>query len=172
MTLHFAHFLSKGHHMNTIRKSILIGMTVLGLGATSLSAQAHQGSHGEAATGEQRHAQWAEKAAARHQKLHDALKLTASQEAAWNTYLAARKPAQRGQRPDRAAWKAMPAPQRMEQRIALAKERTAAMETRLAALNSFYAVLTPEQKKVFDESAMQGGGHRRGHHMQHHRMGA
>jgi Spy/CpxP family protein refolding chaperone len=43
------------------------------------------------------------------------------------------------------------------------------MEQRLGALNSFYAVLTPEQKKTFDEKAarFQGrfgghGGHRGG----------
>jgi periplasmic protein CpxP/Spy len=158
--------------MNTIRKSILIGMTVLGLGATTLAAQAHEGSHGDAASTAQRHAQWAEKAAARQQKLHDALKLTAAQESAWNSYVAARKPAahgERGQRPDRAAWKAMPAPQRMEHRLAMHKQRTAAMEARLASLNTFYAVLTPEQKKVFDESSQRRGGH---HHMKHHRMGA
>jgi len=156
--------------MNTIRKSIIIGMTVLGLGATTLAAQAHEGRHGDAAGAQQRHAQWAEKAAIRQQKLHDALKLTAAQESAWNSYIAARKPqGERGQRPDRAAWKAMPAPQRLEQRIAMNKQRTEAMEARLASLNTFYAVLTPEQKKVFDDSSARRGGH---HRMKHHRMGA
>ena len=53
----------------------------------------------------------------------------------------------------------MPAPARMEQHIAMAKQRVAAMETRLAALKAFYAVLTPEQKKTFDASSM----HQRGH---------
>lgn len=158
--------------MNTIRKSIIIGMTVLGLGATTLAAQAHEGRHGDAAGGQQRHAQWAEKAAARQQKLHDALKLTPAQESAWNSYVAARKPAaqgERGQRPDRAAWKAMPAPQRLEQRIAMQKRRTEAMEARLASLTAFYAVLTPEQQKVFDESSARRGGH---HRMKHQRLGA
>jgi Spy/CpxP family protein refolding chaperone len=37
--------------------------------------------------------------------------------------------------------------------LARQKERTAMMEQRVAALNSFYSVLSPEQKKVFDEKA-------------------
>jgi Spy/CpxP family protein refolding chaperone len=43
------------------------------------------------------------------------------------------------------------------------------MEARLAALQPFYASLTPEQKKVFDAQRGQRRGHgHRGHHgMQH-----
>jgi Spy/CpxP family protein refolding chaperone len=33
------------------------------------------------------------------------------------------------------------------------KARTASMEQRLAALNTFYSVLSPDQKKVFDDKA-------------------
>jgi Spy/CpxP family protein refolding chaperone len=53
----------------------------------------------------------------------------------------------------------------MEKRIAMQKQRIGAMESRLAALNTFYAQLTPEQKKLFDEHAQRRGGHRghRGH---------
>jgi Spy/CpxP family protein refolding chaperone len=39
------------------------------------------------------------------------------------------------------------------------KARTAAMEQRLAALNSFYSVLSPDQKKVFDEKAARMQSH-------------
>lgn len=159
--------------MNTIRKQLLIGLTVLGLGAGAVHAQtpapAPEGRHGHAVSAEQRAAHWAqraERAALRQQKLHDALKLSGSQEAAWSTYQAAVAPKARGERPDRAGWKAMPAPARMEQRLAMAKQRVAAMETRLAALNRFYAVLTPEQQKVFDAHGGQHGGK---HRMRHHR---
>ena len=177
--------------MNSVRKSILIGMTVLGLGAAPFAARAQAqaqsvapeaGRHTSAASAQQRaeqHAEqhrakraaWAAKAAARDQKLHDALKLTPAQEGAWSAWLAARKPAarpERGAAPDRASWKALPAPQRMERQLARAKQRTAAMEARLAALTSFYGVLTPEQQKVFDASATQRGGrHHRMHRMHH-----
>jgi Spy/CpxP family protein refolding chaperone len=43
--------------------------------------------------------------------------------------------------------------------LAMQKARTAAMEQRVAAMNSFYSVLSPEQKKVFDEKTAR---------MQHH----
>jgi periplasmic protein CpxP/Spy len=44
----------------------------------------------------------------------------------------------------------------------MSKQHTAMMEERLGALKAFYAVLTPEQQKVFDTNAMRGG--HRGHH--------
>jgi hypothetical protein len=60
--------------------------------------------------------------------------------------------------------------------IELQKQRTSFMEQRLGAVNSFYAVLTPEQKKVFDMKAArlqarmgEHGG--RGGHGGHGRMG-
>lgn len=158
--------------MNTIRKNIsrniLVALAVAGMGGAALAADAPQGRHGHAAGQEQMHARWAERAAAQQAKLHALLKLTPSQEAAWASYTAATRPGERGQRPDRAAMAAMPAPARMEQHIAMAKQRVAMMESRLAALKAFYAVLTPEQKKLFDENSMHAGGHG----MQHGAPGA
>ena len=71
----------------------------------------------------------------------------------------------RAARPDRAQLASLSAPQRLQMRIERQKQRTARMEARLSALNSFYSVLTPEQRKVFDEQAKQrrGGRHHRGH---------
>jgi periplasmic protein CpxP/Spy len=152
--------------MNTLYKSILIGLTVLGMGATTLSAQAEEARAGQ----RENHAKWGERAAEHQQKLREQLKLTPSQEAAWSTYTAAIKPAapgERGEHGKRAHWKALPAPERMEKRIDMAKRHVAMMETRLAALNTFYAVLTPEQKKVFDANSMRHGAR----HMRHHSMG-
>jgi Spy/CpxP family protein refolding chaperone len=42
------------------------------------------------------------------------------------------------------------------------------MEQHLQALNTFYATLTPEQKKVFDQHAMQAMGGKHGGHRGHH----
>ncbi len=145
--------------MNTLRKSIIIGMAVLGLGSTTLAVQAHEGA-GHAAKHGQMQAKWGERMAKREQKLHAALKLTAGQEAAWSTYTAAIKPAPRADRGERGAWKALPAPERMAKRLDMAKQHVAKMESRLAATNAFYAALTPEQKKLFDENSTQRGGHR------------
>jgi protein CpxP len=148
--------------MNTLHKSIIIGLTVLGLGATTLSAQAENNGAGQ----HQRHAQWGERAAAHQQKLHDQLQLTPSQNAAWATYTAAIKPAPRGERGARGQWQSLPAPERMAKRIDMAKQHLAQMETRLAALNVFYETLTPEQKKLFDANSKGHGGR----HMRHHKM--
>ena len=151
--------------MNTIRKSIIIGLAALSLGATSFAAE----TTGAKPERQQMHAKWGERAAAHQKQLHDLLKLTPSQESAWGTFVAATKPAmrgERGERGERADWKAMPAPERMQKRIDMAKQHVAMMETHLAALNTFYAVLTPEQKKVFDANSMHGG--RGGHGMKHH----
>jgi protein CpxP len=155
--------------MNTLRKHVLIALTVLGMGSAAFAVQAQtaapEGRYGHAATQEQRMAKWGEHFAKRQAKLHDALQLTAAQEPAWAAYQAAIKPTAMGMHGDRAAWASMPAPARMEKMIAMAKQHTAAMESHLAALNTFYAQLTPAQKKVFDENTRGGRGHHRGGHM-------
>lgn len=155
--------------MNTLRKSFIVGMTIIGLNS-AFAVQAQE------TTAPQRHAyaatkfdpaKRAEHIAQRQQKLHDALKLTPTQETAWNTYIEAVKPQTPIGRPDRVDFKSLPAPERMEKRLALQKERLAKQEARLAALKTFYAVLTPEQQKTFDEAtARQGRHHGKRHHLQ------
>ncbi len=152
--------------MTSIRKSILIGLTVLGLGASSFTVQAHEA---DKQSRQQMHAKWGERVAMHQKKLHDALMLTPSQEAAWATYTSAAKPAPRAERGQRGDWKTMSTPQRMEQRIAMAKQRVGMMENRLAALNTFYAVLTPEQKLAFDANSKGQRGH--GAHRRHGMQG-
>lgn len=176
--------------MNTLRKQILVAFAAVGfagaaLAQTAATAPVQEGRHGHAVTAEQRaahhaerqakraafQAKRAERQAARAAKLRADLKLTAQQEPAFSAFLAAGKPAQRPQGQgagkaggERGQFAALPAPQRMERMIERQKQRTARMEARLAALNNFYAVLTPEQKKVFDSQAMRGGfGKHRGH---------
>ncbi|QYF94793.1 Spy/CpxP family protein refolding chaperone [Massilia sp. PAMC28688] len=164
--------------MNTIRKSIVIGLTVLGLAGSTFAVQAQDKSAVAAAQAEgkghghqhghkhgHKHGNWAERQAQRAQKLHDALKLTPAQEGAWASYSAAIKPQARPERGQKGAWQAMSAPERMEKRLARARMKVEKMEARLAATASFYATLSPEQKKVFDENSMRRGGHR--HHMKH-----
>lgn len=163
--------------MNTLRKQILVAFAAVGFAgaalAQSAATPAPEGRHGHALTAEQRaahqaerqakraefQAKRAERQAARAAKLRADLKLTAQQEPAFAAFLAAGKAAG-----ERAGFAALPAPQRMERMIERQKQRTARMEARLAALNNFYAVLTPEQKKVFDSQPMHGGfGKGRGH---------
>jgi periplasmic protein CpxP/Spy len=157
--------------MKTLRNSILIGLTVLGMGSATLTAYAAPapGEHGAMMEG--RHAKMAERMAEHMTKLHDKLKLTAAQEPAWATFSKAVTPPAMtpGDRAERDAMAKLPAPERAEKMLAKMKEHVARMESHLGALKTFYAVLTPEQKKVFDENAMRamhgGRGGRGGHPM-------
>jgi len=156
--------------MTTFRKNLLSALAALSMGAAAFGAHAQtqaptqpaEGRYGHAASQEQRaefKAKRAEFAARRVAKLHDDLKITPAQENAWNAFVASMKPQAHGQRPDRAAQAGLTAPQRLAQHIERQKQRTAMMEQRLGAVNSFYAVLTPEQKKTFDDKAARLQGH-------------
>lgn len=116
------------------------------------------------------HAKMAEKMKAgmsRHlTQLHDKLKLSAAQEPAWKSFTDAIATGQTPARPERAAMEKLSAPERMEKMLEQSKERQTRMEGHLAALKTFYAVLTPEQKKIVDASHGRMDGHRmsrRGH---------
>lgn len=152
--------------MNTYRKTLLTAVAALSLGGAMIGAQAQNqapDAHPKAQLSkEERQARHAEFAAKRQQKraervakLHDELRITPAQENAWNAFVASMKHPQRGDRQhgDRAAFANLSAPQRAEKMLERQKARLAAMEQRVAAMNSFYAVLSPEQKKVFDEKA-------------------
>ncbi|MBB3120191.1 Spy/CpxP family protein refolding chaperone [Pseudoduganella violacea] len=158
--------------MTSLRKRIAIGMTVLSLGTAAFSAYAEetpaQGRHAHAANKEEAKAKWQEHFAQRQQRLHDSLKLTAQQEPAWATFIAAIKPEMNAAHSDRAAAANMTAPQRMEKHLEMAKQHIAKQESHLAALKTFYAVLSPEQQKIFDEQAKRLHQHRRGMMRHHH----
>jgi Spy/CpxP family protein refolding chaperone len=157
--------------MNTLRKTLLTGLAALSLGGAMLGAQAQSqapDAHPKAQlTKEQRQARHAEFAAKREQmhaqrvaRLHDELKITPAQENAWNAFVASMKRPQGangqhngGANDGHAAMAGLSAPQRAEKMIERQKARTASMEQRLAALNTFYSVLSPDQKKVFDDKA-------------------
>ena len=168
---------TKGTTMNIIRKSILIGFTVLGMAAAQAQDAAPQTKpeHSQRATPEQRQAKMEEMYAKRQARLHDQLKLTAQQESAWAAYQSAVKPAPRtGERPPRGEFAKLSSPERLSKMIEKTKLREGQMQQRLTALTAFYNQLTPEQKAAFDQHSMRGkhggwSGHRgqRGHGGQH-----
>jgi Spy/CpxP family protein refolding chaperone len=90
--------------------------------------------------------------------LHDKLKLTAQQEAAWKKFAAVNPMADKSARPDSAEMAKLNAPQRMEKGLEHMKTMEAKMAEHLTALKEFYAVLTPEQQKTFDEHTPMFGG--------------
>lgn len=162
--------------MNQIRKHLLTGLFVVGVGGLAATAQAQtagavqQGRHAHAASAEAFQAKFAEQMAKRQAALHDALKLTPAQEPAWTAFVNATKPVAHAP-VDRTGAASLSAPERMERMIAMHKERTARMEAHLAAVKTFYAQLTPEQKSTFDAALKKAhhGGRRGGfmHHGQH-----
>lgn len=159
--------------MNTFRKSLLIGLTAFGMATAGIAAHAQnaapEGRHGHMAQQEAGGAKFGERMAKHRAMLHDKLKLSAAQEPAWAAFAAATAPKMPDTRPDRAAMDKMTAPERMEQWIALSKQHIAVRESHLAALKTFYAVLTPEQQKIFD-AGMPHGGHGHRGHGRHHGM--
>lgn len=108
----------------------------------------------------------------RNADLKAALKITPAQEGAWTTYTAAMKPPadMMGKRPDRAEMDKLTTPERIDKMKTLRSqhmnEMMATMDKHGEATKAFYATLTPEQKKTFDDSAMRhhGSEGRRGGH--------
>lgn len=151
--------------MKTLHKAFVMSAAVMVFGAAALPAMAEEAPQHQYAATKFDPVKMQERMDAHAKRMHDTLKITPAQEGAWQAYLSALKSnmPQHGQF-DRAAFKDMPAPQRMEKRIEMAKAHLARMESNLAATKTFYAVLTPEQQKLFDEKAGHFG------HRQHSRM--
>ena len=157
--------------MNILRKSILIGFTVLGMAAAHAQDTAAQDKphHGQQATPEQRQAKMEDMYAKRQARLHDKLKITAQQESAWAAYQAAVKPtAPAGPRPARGEFAKLSSPERLSKMIEMTKLREGRMQQHLTALSAFYGQLTPEQKAEFDKRGGRGfGGFHHGGHRMH-----
>lgn len=90
-------------------------------------------------------------------RLHEALHLSANQEAAWAAFQAASGPDSQQQARERSAQMMMPnlhAPQRVDLSIAVMRADMRTMERRGAALKTFYATLTPAQQATFDRETL------------------
>ncbi len=95
------------------------------------------------------------------------LKLTPVQEGAWTTFTAAMKPpvdTMGKQRPDPVEMAKLATPERIDKMKAVRTqhmtEMNAAADKRGEATKAFYAVLTPEQQKVFDAASARHFGPR------------
>lgn len=134
--------------MNTYRKVFQSLLLAAGIG-TFMAAPAmanqncsYMGEYGG------HHAKMMERYRAR---LHDALKLTAEQEAGWKKMIDAERPGPAMKRGTREDWAKLNAPERAEKMLELHKARQAQMTEHVAALKSFYTSLSPEQQKAFDD---------------------
>jgi Spy/CpxP family protein refolding chaperone len=89
-------------------------------------------------------------------ELKSKLKLQPTQEAAWATFeQALQMPKDGTAHPDRAALEKMTTPERLDQMQAHRGQMDARMQKHADATKTFYATLTPEQKKVFDTETAQ-----------------
>lgn len=88
-------------------------------------------------------------------QLRDALKLEAAQEPVWNDYIGtlpgSAAATSKSHRIERMSKDKLSTPERLEQQLNQLKEQEAKMAANLVALKTFYAALTPEQQKAFDE---------------------
>lgn len=137
--------------------------------AAGTPAAAHQGHRGDPAGMQERMAKMQERMVKREAELKQKLQITAGQEAAWTSFTTALKPGTRP-RMDRDAMAALSTPDRIDQMRALRNQRVAEMDRRADATKAFYAVLSADQKKVFDaETARRGHGGGHGGHHGHHK---
>jgi len=142
-------------------------------GAGQAAPQTMQREHGrmDPARMERMRARMEERMARRLGELKQKLQIARGQESAWDTWAAALKPTQFQPRPDRAALARMTTPERIDRIKAQRAQRGAEIDKRLDATKAFYAQLTPEQQKVFDQEGLRllgRMGGKGGHFGRHH----
>ncbi len=134
------------------------GPQQVGPGASGMAA------HGEGHHGRFDPARMQERMAKRMAALKQKLGISAAQEGAWTAWTGAMKPGNM-KRPERGELAKLTTPERIDRMRAMRTERAAQMDRRADATKTFYAALTPEQKKTFDtETAHMGHRGRMGHH--------
>lgn len=110
--------------------------------------------------------QRAENIESHQQKLHAALKLTPEQEGTWKKLMDSaphRAKVAPGKSED---WSKLTTPERADKMLERMKEHQAQQTEHVAALKEFYAMLTSEQKKTFDDfhAAPRAGMRGKPHH--------
>jgi hypothetical protein len=88
------------------------------------------------------------------------LKLSAEQEGAWTSYVAAMKPPAPAAHPSRTELDKLTTPERLDKMREWRKQREAEMDKRDDATRAFYATLNDEQKKIFDANTGRPAGRR------------
>ena len=149
--------------MMKLRKHLFASLIAAGIAAASVGAYAAGPDCGPMGGGHAFGGRSPEQMQAHFEKrqteLRDKLKLNANQQTAWNTFITKMKPTEPMKRPDRAELDKLSAPERMEKMRDAMQEGEKRMSDRIAATKEFYAVLTPEQQKVFNDEFRFGGRH-------------
>jgi hypothetical protein len=141
---------------------LLLAATLTGLGTIALAqgtaptaaASVPEAAQHRHATPEQWHERMVQHRAKHMADLKAALAITPEQESAWNQFETAMKPpAIQWPSGQRGEWTKLTTPERidrMEQRMAERQQRVKQMGE---AIKTFYAQLTPQQQKIFDQRA-------------------
>jgi protein CpxP len=173
------------------KRAAVAGALCLGLAAVATAGAAQDrppvppaaGPHGPGQPGTMDHRKMFEAMRARHERmLHDVLSIKPDQETAFHAYLAALAPPPRdgdrdgrpgpGRERDRPPGQApMTTPQRLDRMAARMAQRQARFQQMASATRTFYAVLSPEQRRAFDALPMMMAGERRGRMGGHGSMG-
>lgn len=95
----------------------------------------------------------AERHTLHHARLHQALKLTPEQEPAWQALMASEPTPMAAPTDDGPS---LSTPERAERMLGRMKAHEAQMSAHVEALKTFYATLSPEQKKTFDAAHAAG----------------
>lgn len=164
---------------STVHRIAVASALTLGLAVSAAVAQDRpagpggpqaQGRHREG----DRQAFFAEMRQRREQRLHDLLQIKPDQETAFRTFVSSLEqlrpqpgPGQaQGERrgpggPGAGERAALTTPERLDRMAQREAERQQRLQKVTAAVKTFYAALTPEQRKVFDMSPglLRGGGH-------------
>lgn len=141
--------------MKKLLKSLIIAGALTASGFAAY-AQSHDGMSGHMDHGRMDPAKMEQMVNQHLADFKTKLKITPAQEGAWTSFTTAMKPSgeMMGKRPDRAEIEKLPLPERIDKMRALRKEHMAAMEAymdkRDEAIKTFYAALTPEQRKIAD----------------------
>lgn len=105
-----------------------------------------RGAHGELSGHHAKHMEQ------HHKKLHSLLKLTPEQEVAWKKMVDIEKPMMAKADPMKSDdWAKLTTPERADRMVERMKAHHARQVEQVAAMKEFYAVLSPEQKKSFDD---------------------
>ena len=119
--------------------------------AISLTAQANDGEyHCE-------HKHWGQQDRIEHfqkhqQELHNKLGITATQEKAWDDYIAKTKPNESYKKQDWTTLSKLSTPERMDAKLVRIKEREQRFEVKTQATKDLYKQLTLAQKTIFDQA--------------------
>jgi periplasmic protein CpxP/Spy len=147
--------------MKTSLKPMILAAALAGvaLGALAHGGSSSEGRHdgsGMTSMNPERHARMQERMqdhmAKRAAELKAELKLSPEQESSWSRYLAAMKPPASAQGPRHEDLAGLSTPERLDKMRELRRQRDTEFDRRDAATRSFYAGLSSEQKKVFDDN--------------------